>query len=120
MEMAEAALCTMFGEPVPGREKKALEVYGETVQYYTRLQQEGAIERFDVTIVGPTGGQVNGFIVVRGTANQIDTLRRAKEFQQMINRVQLIASHVSVNDAWVDEGLAQIMSQYQEVVERLE
>lgn len=117
--MAEAALCTTFGEPVPGREKQALKIYGDTVEYYTRLQQEGKIERFDVTIIGPTGGQVNGFIVVRGTANQVDTLRRTKEFQQMINSVQLVASHTSVHDAYVDEGLAQIMSQYQEVVDRL-
>jgi hypothetical protein len=48
--MAEAALCTVFGEPVPGREKQALNVYSETMQYWGRLQQEGKIERFDVTV----------------------------------------------------------------------
>lgn len=115
--MAEAALCTMFGEPIPGREKQALEVYGESVQYWTRLQQDGQIESFDLTVLAPTGGDVNGFILARGSANQIDALRRTKEFMQMINRVQLVVSHLRVIDAYVDEGLAQIMSQYQEVVE---
>jgi hypothetical protein len=97
--MAEAALCTVFGEPVPGREKQALTVY-------------------NITVLTPTGGDVNGFIVVRGTAEQIDSVRRTKEFQQLLNRVQLVVSHLRVNDAYVDEGLAQIMSQYQEVVEQ--
>ena len=43
--MAEAALCTVWGEAVPGREKQALDVYNEVVQYWARLQQEGKIER---------------------------------------------------------------------------
>ncbi|HET7666176.1 MAG TPA: hypothetical protein VFK56_08915 [Mycobacterium sp.] len=116
--MAEAALCTMFGDPVPGREKQALSVYNDTMQYWGRLQQEGKIERFDVTVVTPSGGDVTGFIVVRGTAEQIDSVRRTKEFQQLINRVQLVVSHLRVNDAYVDEGLVQIMGQYQEVVEQ--
>jgi hypothetical protein len=116
--MAEAALCTVFGEPVPGREKQALDVYNETMQYWGRLQQEGKIERFDVTVLTPSGGDVTGFIVVRGTAEQIDSVRRTKEYQQLLNRVQLVVSHLRVNDAFVDEGLAQIMGQYQEVVEK--
>lgn len=116
--MAEAALCTVFGEPVPGREKQALEVYGETLQYWGRLKEEGKIEGFDVAVLAPSGGDLNGFFLVRGTAEQIDSVRRTKEYQQLLNRVQLIASHLRVTDAFVDEGLAQIMSQYQEVVEK--
>jgi hypothetical protein len=116
--MAEAALCTVFGEPVPGREKQALSVYNDTMQYWGRLQQEGKIERFDITVLTPSGGDVTGFIVVRGTAEQIDSVRRTKEYQQLLNRVQLVVSHLRVNDAFVDEGLGQIMGQYQEVVEQ--
>jgi hypothetical protein len=116
--MAEAALCTVFGDPVPGREKQALDVYNQVVQYWGRLQQEGKIESFDIAVLTPTGADVTGFILVRGTAEQIDSVRRTKEFQQLLNRVQLAVSHLGVNDAFVDEGLAQIMGQYQEVVEQ--
>ena len=116
--MAEAALCTHWGTPIPGREKQALKVFNETVQWWAGVQQEGKIERFDVTVLAPSGGEVAGFLVARGTAAQIDSLRRTKEYQQRTARVQLIASHLSVTDAYVDEGLAQIMSQYQEVVEK--
>jgi hypothetical protein len=116
--MAEAALCTHWGTPIPGREKQALKVFNETVQWWARVQQEGKIERFDVTVLAPSGGAVAGFLVARGTAEQIDSLRRSKEYQQQLARAQLIASHLSVTDAYVDEGLAQIMSQYQEVIEQ--
>ena len=107
--MAEAALCTVWGDPIPGREKQALNVYNEAMQYWAGLQQEGKIERFDVTVLAFSGGDVAGFIVVRGTAEQIDSGRLSKEFQQYIARGQLVASHLSVARAYVDEGLAQFM-----------
>ena len=43
--MAEAGLCTVWGTPVPGREKVALDVYSEALQYWGRLQEEGKIEQ---------------------------------------------------------------------------
>ena len=107
--MVEAALCTAWEDPIPGREKQALNVYNEAMQYWAGLQQEEKIERFDVTVLAPSGGDVAGFLVARGTAEQIDSLRRSKEYQQRIARAQLSASHLSDSDAYVDEGLAQFM-----------
>jgi hypothetical protein len=104
---------------VHGREKRALEVYNETLQYWGRLQQEGRIERFDVAVLGPTGGDLGGFMLVRGTAQQIDSVRRTDEYLEQIQRVQMIADHLRIADAFVDDGLAQIMGQYQKVVDEL-
>ena len=70
-----------------------------------------------MTVLGLAGGDVSGFIVVRGTAEQIDSVRRSKEYQHHVARGQLVASHVGVASAYVDEGLAQFMGWYQEVVE---
>jgi hypothetical protein len=116
--MAEAALCIVWGAPIPGREKQALNVFNETLPYWAGLQLEGEIERFDVTLLAPSGGQVAGFLVVRGTTEQVDSLRRSKEYQQQVARVQLVASHLRVADAYVDEGLAEIIGQYLEVLIR--
>ena len=117
--MSEAALCTVWGLPVPGREKHALDVYSETLQYWGRLQQEGKIERFDVVVLGPTGGDLTGFMLVRGTAAQLDSVRRSEEYERLLNRVQLIAQHVRAADAFVDEGLARVMGMYTDEVGRV-
>ena len=114
--MAEAALFIGWGEVARGREKRALDVYNDTLQYYGRLQQEGRIEGFDVAVLSPTGGDLGGFIMLRGTAEQIDSTRRSEEFQRMQNRVQLIADGVRITDAFVDEGLAKVMTQYADVL----
>ena len=107
--MVEAALCTAWEDPIPGREKQALNVYNEAMQYWAGLQQEEKIERFDVTVLALSGGDMAGFLVVRGTSKQIDSVRRSKEFQQNIARGQLVASHLKVASAYVDQGLTQFM-----------
>ncbi len=117
--MSAAALCTTWGLPVPGREKHALDVYSETLQYWGRLQQEGKIERFDVVVLGPTGGDLTGLMLVRGTEAQLDSVRHSEEYERLINRVQLVAQHVRAADAYVDEGLARIMSEYTDEVARV-
>ncbi len=117
--MSEAALCTVWGLPVPGREKHALDVYAEALQYWGRLQQEGNIERVDVVVLGPTGGDLTGMILARGTKAQLDAVRHSDEYERLLNRVQLVAQHVRAVDAYVDEGLARIMGQYTDEVRRL-
>ena len=64
--MANAALVIGWGPVVPGREQKALQVFGEAIQYYTRLQQQGQIESFEPVALEPHGGDLNGFLLVRG------------------------------------------------------
>jgi hypothetical protein len=114
--MAEAALFIGWGEPARGREKRALEVFNESMQYWGRLQKEGKIERFDVAALIPHGGDLGGFILLRGTAQQIDSVRRDQEFERLIARVRLMVDDIGLADAFVDEKLAQVMAQYQEEI----
>lgn len=117
--MAEAALCTVWGTPVPGREKDALDNYGDALQYMGRLQQEGKIEGFEVVVLGPTGGDFTGFMLVRGTQAQLDSVRHADEYERLLIRSQLLLQHVRTTDAYVDEGLARIMGQYTDAVGKM-
>jgi hypothetical protein len=114
--MAEAALCVAWGSAARGREKVALDVFNDSMQYWSRLQQDGKIERFDVAMLAPSGGDLGGFILARGTAQQLDALRRDAEFQEILNRVQMIVDRLLLNDAYVDEGLAQLVGVYEKVV----
>lgn len=114
--MAEAGLHLGWGTVVRGRERAALDIFNESMQYYGRLQQEGKIERFDVAILNPTGGDTGGYILVRGTAQQVDSLRRDGEYQDLLTRVNLIVDGLCVTDAMVDEGLTQQMSRFEKAI----
>ena len=45
--MADSGLFVGFGVPVRGREQQAIKVFNEAFEYYSRLQQEGAIESWE-------------------------------------------------------------------------
>jgi hypothetical protein len=116
--MSEAGLFIGWGLSARGREKAALEVFDESIQYWTRLQQEGQIERFDVAVLAPHGG-LGGIIVVRGTAEQIDAVRRSDEYRHLTVRGNLRIDGLEACDAWVDEGLAKVMAEYRKELTNL-
>ncbi|HEX7428423.1 MAG TPA: hypothetical protein VF328_16175 [Mycobacterium sp.] len=118
--MAEAGLFIGWGVPVRGREKRALDLFNGTMQYYGRLQQDGKIERFDVAVLAPHGSDLAGFALMQGTEQQIDSLRRDEEFQQWVTRAQLIVEQFGVVDALVDQGLGQAISRYQNELGQLD
>ena len=117
--MAEAALFIGFGAAARGREKEALEIFNKSVQYWGRLQQEGKIDRFDVAILAPHGSDLGGFALLRGTAQQIDSVQREEEWQRLVAAVQLRVDGLGLVDALVDEELAKQLGYYQDAVGEL-
>ena len=117
--MAEAGLYVGWGTVVRGREKAALGIFNESVQYYLRLQQEGKIASFDVAFLNPTGGDAGGFFLLRGTAQQIDSIQRDEEYQELLVRVQLIVEGLRITDAVVDERIAQQIARYEKAVAQI-
>ena len=114
--MAEAGLFIRWGEPARGREAQAVEVFLESVQYFALLEQQGRIEGFDRAVFMPHGPDSGGFFLLRGSAQQIDSVRREEGFLRLINRARLRCDQVGVADTFLDEGVDQMMSLYQEEV----
>jgi hypothetical protein len=117
--MAEAGLWLAWGIPVRGRETQALDLLKETTTgYLDRLAQDGQIERFDTAILRPQSTELGGFILIQGTQEQIDSLRRNDDFQAWVNQVQLIADRVGIVEAWVNDGLADAISLYEKALRK--
>jgi len=117
--MADAGLFIGWGAPVRGREKKGLDVFNEAVQWYGQAQQDGRIESFEVALLEPHGGDLGGFILARGSEEQISTLRASEDFERITTRASLIVDGVGVVGAYVDEGLARAMGIYQAQLDEL-
>lgn len=110
--MADAGLFIGFGEPVRGREAKAIQVFNESIAYYTRLQQEGKIEDFEAVLLEPHGGDLGGFFLLRGTEAQLMAVHHSDEFQTVRNRARLIVENVGVVHALIGATLAAGMQNY--------
>ena len=117
--MAEAALFMGWGEPVRGREAKGLEVFGEAVQFFGQLQQSGTIESVDTVLLRPHGGDLYGFFLLRGSADQVAGLQASEDFDRLTTRAGLVVEGLGIVPAAVDEGIGQQMALYQAAVQEL-
>lgn len=116
--MAEAGFWIAWGLPTEGRERGALDLLDETRGYLQQLSDTRRIERFDIAILKPQTTELGGFILIQGTQEQIDALRRDDDFQVWLNRVQLVADRVGIVDAWVDDGLAEAIELYDQALRK--
>ena len=114
--MAEAGLFIGWGAVISGREKEALEGFGDAQAFWAQRQQDGRIESFDTVLLEPHGGDLAGFILVRGTREQIDAARVDQDFRRMVVRGGMVLERVGVVSAMLGEGLEQAASLYQQVV----
>jgi hypothetical protein len=117
--MADAGLFIGWGPPVRGREAKGLEVFNEALAYYARLQQDGTIESSETVILEPHGGDLAGFILVRGSEEKLAQLRVDDEFVRLNTRAGLIVEGVGVVGAALGDGLEQAVGTYQQAVSEL-
>jgi hypothetical protein len=117
--MADAGLFVGWGAPVRGREAKGLEVFNEALEYYGKKQESGAIESFEVALLEPHGGDLNGFILVRGSEEQIQAVRAEDEFERLNTRAGLVVEGLGLVGALIGEGLSDGISTYQEAVGEL-
>src|SRR5215471_4195438 len=113
--MADRVLCIGWGNPVRGAEARAIEVFNEALGLLGRMQQEGRIEGFDVVLLSPNS-DMDGFILAKGTAEQIMGLREDDEFQRNTIDAQLCVDGIRHMDGYTNEGVAAQMALYQEAI----
>jgi hypothetical protein len=113
--MADRVLFIGWGTPVRGAEQRALESFNEAMGLLGRMQQEGRIESFDVALLAPNT-DLGGFVIVRGTADQITAVREDAEFVRNTVNASLSVDGVRHIEGWANEGVAQQMAIYQQAV----
>ena len=118
--MADAGLFIGWGQVVRGREKRALEVFNESIEYWGGLQSDGKIEDFEVVILAPHGGDLAGFALLRGSPDQMNALRFDEEFERRTARADLIVENQGVVDASLGEGLGRGIGIYQQEIDDLD
>lgn len=114
--MADAALFTGWGAPVRGREAKGLEVFGEAVAFWSQKQEAGAIASFDVVLLQPHGGDLAGFILAKGSEEQIAAVRDSDELARLNTRAGLIIENLGVLDAVTGDAIGEQIGIYQQAI----
>ena len=111
--MADAVLFIGWGVVVPGREQQSFQVFGEGVAYWQRLQQQGAIESFEAVTLEPHGGELAGFVVMRGEREKLEHVRYSDEFLRLNVRAALVVHNFGVVTGFSGEALNRLFASFQ-------
>jgi hypothetical protein len=117
--MAEAGLFVGWSTPARGREESGLGVFAEALALDTKLQEEGAIESFEVVLLGPHGGGLSGFILARGSEEQMAAVRAREDFRRVNARAAMVVDDLGVVDAALGDGVEAQMGIYREAIKEL-
>jgi hypothetical protein len=117
--MADRALFIGFGQPVRGREERAVEVFNEFVGMFGRMQSDGRIASMDVSLLDPHGGDLGGFFMVHGSEAQCAALPMDEEFRRATIDATLIVENFGVVPAATGETVGTEMGMYMEAVKKV-
>jgi hypothetical protein len=117
--MADSGLFIGFGLPVRGRERQAIKAFNESFEYYSRLQQQGEIESFELVLLEPHGGELGGFALLRGDQDKLARVRGSEEFERLTAQALLVVENLGIVGAALGERLMSQMSIFGEQVEGL-
>ncbi|HET6449131.1 MAG TPA: hypothetical protein VFG31_08475 [Conexibacter sp.] len=117
--MAGYALFIGWGNVVRGREELSLQVFQETVEYWTRAHDDGQIEGFEPYFLEPHGGGLTGFMLIHGERERLDQLRESDEFERIVMRADAVVEELGVVTAYTGEVLGRQMTRFQELAGQL-
>jgi hypothetical protein len=110
--MADFGVFIGFGFPATGREEGAIKVFQELLSLLGSQQQQGKIENFEPVFLQPHGGELDGFVLVRGQRDKLDAMVASPDFQKNMIRAQAISGHVGVVNAVLGGELQNQMSSF--------
>jgi hypothetical protein len=116
--MADAAIFIGWNEAKPGREAMAAQLFADAIQFYSSLVQKGTIESFEPVLLTRHGGDLNGFILLRGEASKLDAMRRSEESITFDVRAAVCLDGYGAIDAYIGDGLQRLMEMWRGALPR--
>jgi hypothetical protein len=117
--MPDRALFVGFGQPVRGREERAVAVFNEFIEMFGRMTADGRIENVEATLLDAHGGDLGGFFMVYGSESQCAALPNDEEFRRAMIDASLIVDNLGAVSALTGEGVMREMALYMEAVQRV-
>jgi len=116
--MATSGLFFGWDRPITGREHEAQEIFTQSMNYFNRLRQEGKIESVEPVLLHRHGGDLNGFILVRGDMMKLAQIQDTPDFKELILKVDHVVRRLGVIPAYVGDGVNEEMRLWQKTVLR--
>jgi hypothetical protein len=117
--MKKAALFVGWGALIPGREEAGGNVLAGALQFLQQLQEQGRVDSFEAVALDPHGGDLAGFVLVKGDKDAMSELRMSDEFLRILVRVQRVHQRVGVVNAYTGAEMQSLFAMWDEPIEGL-
>ena len=114
--MAESVIFIGWDRVVVGREKQAMQLWQKATEYYSKLQAGGKIESFDAVILSPHGGDLNGFVLLKGDAKTLAEIRQEDTFVQAVIEGEYCLEGYGVVPGVIGTGAMKVLSQWSKLL----
>ncbi len=114
--MADSLIMVGWDKVYPGHEKDALEAFNSTVGFWTKQVQAGNVESFEPILLDRHGGDLNGFMLVRGNAGKLHAIVQSDEWRELLLRADLHVSGLGVIGGFTGEGVMHEMARWQKII----
>jgi hypothetical protein len=89
-----------------------MELFASTMAFYAKLQAAGSIASFEPVLLTTHGGDMNGFILIKGDEHKLATVRLSQEFLDIEMQANLCLQGVGVIQGFVGEGVQSMMQSW--------
>lgn len=108
--MATACLLIGWNRPYPGQQKEAMGALMESRAQIQKWQKDGWFESYELIGLTPHGGDLNGFMLLKGERAKLDELRRTDEFEGFSMRLGSHLDRYGVVPGVTEAGLDKVMA----------
>ncbi|MFC1848477.1 hypothetical protein ACFLXV_04130 [Chloroflexota bacterium] len=114
--MANAVLLIGWNRVVAGREQQAMGLFQKGLEYYAKSQSEGKIESYEPVLLSAHGGDLNGFILVKGDAQKLSELRREDAFIENVVEAGFCLEGFGVIDGSIGDRVTDVLSRWSKLI----
>ncbi|KKK84190.1 hypothetical protein LCGC14_2785840 [marine sediment metagenome] len=114
--MADRVIFMGWNRPVIGREQQALQLFQRAMEFWGKLQAEGRIESFEPVLLSDHGGDLNGFVMVKGEAGKLSEIQEDDTYIDITIEAGYCLDGYGVLNGFIGDDLADRLSRWSKLL----
>ena len=110
--MADRILFIGWNRVVAGREQQGMQLWQKALEYYGGLQSGGSIESFEPVLLSAHGGDLNGFIILRGDAEKLAGVREDNTFIDLAVEAEYCLEGFGIVSGYIGDSIMEQLTRW--------
>ena len=117
--MADYGCMIAWDRVAIGRERKALEVWADALDFYGKAQANGQIDRYETLGFESNAAHLLGCILIHGSQQQIDAFMSTNEFRALQQQASMVVSSLTVTRFQTGQAMVDTVASFAGAIDTL-